>query len=346
MVIWAAIASFLEGSTYFGEAVASPPIPSWVVASQYSIAAMAAALAMVLAWRLPTQIDAKALSLHLALLAVAHALLIDGAGSPSRLHRLTFSVTGSGAIAAFVAFTRVFPQPIERFSVPQAQLAVVLDRTTVWTALLAIPYAGLLYFTYASYGDEYGMMLVERYVPGARVAVGLIAVGFVAAISVGVRGLWQSYAGAGDSGRRRILIVVAGYIFSFFALLAMASLVGLALLTGSRPLVAFSTWASYVLWPIAVLPALAALFAAVFFTRAFDPTLAIRRTAVYGTLFVAMTFVFAGLEELITSQITQRFGLPDLAGTWIAGGAVALVVGPVRDMLDRAVRRRTRFATD
>ena len=117
-------------------------------------------------------------------------------------------------------------------------------------------------------------------------------------------------------------------------------------MTGSRPLVALSTRASYVLWPVAVLPALAALFTAVFFTRAFDPTLAIRRTAVYGTLFVAMTFAFAGLEELITSQMTQRLGLPDLAGTWVAGGAVALAVGPVRDVLDGAVRVRMRFDED
>lgn len=337
LAVWATLAGVAEGTDYFSGGLADLPIPAWSVGSQYLIAALSCALSLILAWSLPGRPDAEALALHLGLLALAHALLVDGSGSPGPLHRGTFAVSGAGALAAFVGFTRIFPA-FDPEGAGRERWPYVREPLAAWSWALALPYAGLLFLTYSRYGDEFGMMLVERYSPGARVGVALVALGFVAGVSVGVGSLLRRHRVAERSDQKRILLILAAYLLSFAVLLILASLVTLAIATGNRFLIVSSTWAGYILWPVAVVTVLLALFVAVFFTTVFDPSGAIRRTAVYGSLVVVLTFAFAGIEELVTAAATDRLGLPDAVGTWIAGGTVALAVSPLHGFLDRRIR--------
>ena len=108
-------------------------------------------------------------------------------------------------MASFIAFTRVFPDPIDDREGPADMRLLLRDPISRAAAWLSVPYAGLLYFTYARYGSDYGAMLVREYNPGARAAVGLITLGFLVAATVGVWSIWRSYGRAAVEGRGRII---------------------------------------------------------------------------------------------------------------------------------------------
>ena len=56
-------------------------------------------------------------------------------------------------------------------------------------------------------------------------------------------------------------------------------------------------------------------------------------------MLLTLTFVFAGIEEVAQSVLVSRMGVPDAVSTWIGAGAVALLVGPLRDRFQKWVAR-------
>jgi hypothetical protein len=86
-----------------------------------------------------------------------------------------------------------------------------------------------------------------------------------------------------------------------------------------------------------VLSVIVALFGA----GAFDPQLAMRRTTIVGVVSVLMIFTFGVVETMLGDLVVSRTGLPSGSETWISGGVLALLFGPLRSVVDRGVDRWT-----
>lgn len=94
------------------------------------------------------------------------------------------------------------------------------------------------------------------------------------------------------------------------------------------------------LWILAIPPVvLVCLYLAVFYDGLLDPTLAIRRTTVYGTMGLVFLFLFAGLGSLAENWLESSVGLPGSLGTVLIGGTSAVVLVPVKRRMDHFINR-------
>ncbi len=72
----------------------------------------------------------------------------------------------------------------------------------------------------------------------------------------------------------------------------------------------------------------------IFYRGTIDPTLAIRRTSVYGLLGLLMSVLFISLERLLAGEVASAVGLSDRSGATIAGISTALLFIPAYRWLD------------
>lgn len=226
------------------------------------------------------------------------------AGAPARLFDAALDLGFFMAMAATVAVSRSFPEPL-----PDGRVA----RAAPW--VLALLAWGATASGFAPLTPRVGMA---------------IALGVAAAA---LHGQLSMYRAADAGGRRRVLWLAQGMVaFTVVAALQVA----LVVLTKVTPLrIPVPGW-EYWLRLAALVAGLGFLAVAVFYRGALDPGLVIRRTAVYGILGVGLVFLFTGVETLTSSWLTERLGLGESAGSWLAGSVVALIVGSFHD----AVRRR------
>lgn len=161
------------------------------------------------------------------------------------------------------------------------------------------------------------------------------------------------YLVADADGQRRVLWIVNGFAAAFWIMLVgslilfvIAFTVGLshglaaAQVEGEAVGLQIPYWwllAAEWNYILAMLAILASIAAATLYRGALDPGLVLRRTTVYGLLGVCIAFLFAVLENILSSQVALRLGLPGAAGSWLAGGVTALMIGP----LHRRIKRRT-----
>lgn len=114
--------------------------------------------------------------------------------------------------------------------------------------------------------------------------------------------------------------------------------VSLVVLVRTTPLrIPIPGW-EYWLRLAALVVGLAFLGVAVLYRGALDPALVLRRTALYGFVGVALVFAFTAIEDLTSSWLTERLGLGENAGSWLAGGVVALLLGPIHEALGRMMK--------
>ena len=168
--------------------------------------------------------------------------------------------------------------------------------------------------------------------------------------------LWlaASYLRAGflvadEEGRRRVLWIVNGFSGAFW--LMLIGTVGMFLVSVS---VGISHGIAHELghaddllipyWILlgvewvyifAMLAILVSIVAAILYRGAMDPGLVLRKTTVYGALGVCLAFVFAILENILSSQVAVRFDMPGATGGWLAGGLTALAIGPLHHLIKR-----------
>ncbi|HSW29108.1 MAG TPA: hypothetical protein VLH75_06365 [Longimicrobiales bacterium] len=256
----------------------------------------------------------RELSLVAVVLALMGAPFLDSgagpalaaAGVPAWLFEQALSLGFFMAMAATYAVSRSFPYPLQDGRVARA---------APWTAALVawgLGAAGVLPLT-----PRVGM----------AVALG------VAAASLFNEG--TMYRAADAQGRRRVLWLAQGMVaFTVVAALQVA----LVVLTRVTPLrIPLAGW-EYWLRLAALVAGLAFLGVAVFYRGALDPALVLRRTAVYGIVGVGLVFVFTAVEDLTSSWLTERLGLDESAGSWLAGTVIALIVGSLHDALGRRVK--------
>lgn len=91
--------------------------------------------------------------------------------------------------------------------------------------------------------------------------------------------------------------------------------------------------------PVIALAFVLSLWASILNRGSFDPALALRRGAGYAVLGVVLTAVFVALEGAASSLVVVHLGMPSQSGPVLAGTAVALGFGPLRERVDRGVQR-------
>ena len=299
-----------------------------------------AALALALAWRGTSRPDTRALALFLALLGYAPSgdlvasVLQQLAGPAAREAGYALRDTlYLLACAALVRFAAVFPRP----------LAVAELGRGRWAALRAAPLDGPRWWRAAALGALAGagaMQLVGALGVGARGRAAAVALCSAApgssARALAAADLRARRARLTDAERRRLYWVLQGLVAAS-AVAAVASAVRLAELFGLWA-IPVASW--YVLTVIAGLD-LAVLFLAVamFYEGAFDPALAIRRTALAGVVATVMVFVFVGAEQLLEETLRRWTGVSDRLGGIVTGGVVAFSFEPVKRRVERVVER-------
>src|SRR5690606_23557171 len=91
----------------------------------------------------------------------------------------------------------------------------------------------------------------------------------------------------------------------------------------------------YCLAPMLVAAFLLGLACSVFYSGTLDPRLAMRRSLVAGTCGLSLTALFVFIENVVTAQISQRFGMPEGTGS----GRPAVAACPARAACPGRARR-------
>jgi hypothetical protein len=86
-------------------------------------------------------------------------------------------------------------------------------------------------------------------------------------------------------------------------------------------------------WSLANVGLIACLLTAVLYRGDIDPRLVVRRTAVYTLVTGALVFTFAAFENYVADLVALFLGLPGGLVEALGGGAVALLMKPLHDVL-------------
>lgn len=84
---------------------------------------------------------------------------------------------------------------------------------------------------------------------------------------------------------------------------------------------------------------LSCLTIALFFAGSIDPTLVIRKTAVYALATTAAVFLFTVFENYVASEMASRLNLDDKVVASIGGAFVGLIFQPMREAINRLCMR-------
>ena len=93
----------------------------------------------------------------------------------------------------------------------------------------------------------------------------------------------------------------------------------------------------YCLAPVLLASFLLGLACSMFYSGSLDPRLAMRRSLVAGACGLSLTALFVFIENLVTAQVSARFGMPEGTGSVIAGTMAAVAFSPLRTRLERSV---------
>jgi class 3 adenylate cyclase len=149
---------------------------------------------------------------------------------------------------------------------------------------------------------------------------------------------------AGREDRRRLLWVYYGFLVAFLAMIL--GTFGLIFPESGRELMVAATSgplgdraASSLFLAVPAPWILLSLLIATFYSGEFDPSLAIRKTSVYGTLGLLFLFLFAGFGNAAEGFLESSVGLPPFAGSVVTGGTLAVILIPVKRRMDVWVNR-------
>lgn len=255
---------------------------------------------------------------NVAILRMLHVLLPSGG---DRAYNLALAVGIATALAALVRFSTQFPGSVRSGgSKPSGSGNRFIRIRSTAASLQVVGLAGVLVALVLALD---ALLLRPTWYLGSSLV--LIYAFMVLGFLIASLNLWVGYSKVGEEDRRRIVWVGQGVL-----ILAIGVTIPLALRFASAAIRA--ELPSAVDWYVLALSELGfvlCLAFAVFGRGAIDPTLLFRRTTIAGGLTILGLFFFSGIENLATDLITSTVGLPDWAGTWIAGGLVALAFAPL-----------------
>jgi len=315
----------------------------------------AGALALLIVWRAEDRRGAKALGLFLASYGVCLALSTNPSGTASPETRIAFATFWTATILLSWRFWSRFPRTITADEVQApargpsySRWLRALNRLSATvvgrilrmraTAFVFAVLAAVFGWTLGTVGTyEYTFFIRDRGFLSAAHAVAL-SLSSVISIAVALAFAWTAYRLADAKGRSHIRwIVIAQVVIGFWTAMAI-SLLWLADVTGSTPLALAERFFGRTFHVVTSAANLTGFALAVFYSGALDLRPVINRTTVYGAMLVLLSFVFAGVEELLQSHLAEQLGVPDGLGTWVGAAVVALAMGPIHTRLQTFVR--------
>lgn len=255
------------------------------------------------------------------------------------------------AATAFLQFSLTFPKPIRL----RARMSPGKNPDVGYLVRATLPAKGWLWpIAAAVFGGLLLGLLIRAYTPfhwapltwsrGLSFLVTLVF--FLSALA----NLRHTLRTAKGEDRRRALSIAGGVlVFLFGAVLFLV--VSFAFLqyadnfaiipTHWGPLRRFLAVSNNrsVVASLAWLGTSAAFLYAIFGAGALDPSLAIRRSTVYGTLGALFLVLFAALESVLEDFAQARLGLSGRLGSMVAAGTIALVLVPFHKRLKRLAER-------
>ena len=322
--------------------------------STFVFSAFGGLLALFFSWKLPQRTDARVAALAMAFFAPFLSLFVVPSGSLTFVHRATFSISYACALVLFLRFTMVFPrtlsladlaalggggaQPSRRQRLGQvirsAQGFTLSHPALLWW--LGALLVGLTYVTTsAAFPYFLGDIILSH--PLAWVAFLLWFPFHFAVSALAVSFLWTGYRLANAEERSKTLWIVLGVSFGVAWFGFVMSLLYAALLTDIQILWTIVNPMANVLFSVMWFSILAGFAMAIFSSGAFDVRPLIDKTALYGLLGIVLLFLFGGVEVALGDFVLAWAGAPTGASTWIAGGTVAIVFGPLRTTFKKRV---------
>ncbi|MFW6088424.1 MAG: hypothetical protein ACODAB_01650 [Gemmatimonadota bacterium] len=319
---------------------------AWAIVAAFALSAVTAlaacGLALLLLWKVPDRPDARALTLFLAFLAIFWGSLFRFLQIDAGANELSFNLSYGGnwvsqtalaafvgSTAAFLRFSVLFPRPLTPDRLRPARWRRSPGRLRRWFLRPSVVW-----------GTAFAIFAVQRFLPSlawrlagspdtttgqlppallAAVTAGILLIGSfaLAAVVLGARNLLDSYRGASDEERSRILWVVTGFNLASWMVvgaLGLMLLVGLAsietvVLSAAIPL-------ALVLAPLVLVVSAAV---GILYAGAIDPALALRRSTVYGALGTLGVLAFAALESAVAEWLESRLELPGFVGSVTTG---------------------------
>jgi hypothetical protein len=315
-------------------------------------------IAVVVTWKTGRRREGRHLALLLGYVAACMALSVVPSGRTEAWRQAVFAVCWLGAIVEGFKFFTTFPQVVTvdgiRGLLARARgrgwLSVADRATARATGALVGTLAAKVAFTAVAVGFAYRLIGEgsHRYnifsdfvrpsgLPAPVEALLDLSGGLVILTVVAVA--WTAFRLAGDVERKRMLwIVLAQLTVAVFTVtsLALSVLWGL---TGSETIRFLRGLIAAVHHPLVWFVDLSGFALAIFHAGALDLRPVINKTTLYGALFLVLTFLFATVEQVAQNLLTDRFGVPDGFGAWLGAGTIAVAMGPIRDRIERLVRR-------
>lgn len=318
-------------------------------------------LAVVVTWRTGSRREGRHLALMLGYVAACMALSVVPRGAAEGWRQAAFGLLWMGAIVEGLKFFTAFPRPVtpEGVSALLARsnrrgLLAALDRFVArLVRILVATLWGKAAFTAAALGFAYRLvgegshrynMLSGFLRPSGLlmpVEVLLDVAGGVVILTVAAMA-WTGFRMADEEDRRRVLWIVLAQVTVAAFTLASLSLSLLQGLTDSHTIGVVRRFFAAVYHPFIWFVDLSGFALAIFHSGAFDLRPVINRTTLYGGLFLTLTFLFAAVEELAQSLVTERLGVPDGLGAWLGAGSIAAAMGPIRERLERLLKGMNR----
>jgi hypothetical protein len=312
----------------------------WYDALRLAAGASCLVLSVVLLIRVRAKRPALGLALFLLFLSLMYMgggyVSYPGSGRTLRLHVVhilegTLGLSGSFSdlfiflpgtwaywftLAAFIYFSRAFPAPRE---------AVKTWRDSPWLLFGAALILSVAYHTIDAWYDDH----MEQRLVGGSLTFALAAT-YLLGVWIGLRDLISNYRAAGGAARRSAQWVFLGLLLGGFMVVAYIILNVLVDLPYDAVMISYSLVLLFIVLGVGM---------GIFYSGTFDPTLAIRKSTVYGLTGVTLAILFGVFEEATSTFIVGRFQLPDSLGTWIGSIISVLAIAPILRTVERRVPR-------
>lgn len=146
----------------------------------------------------------------------------------------------------------------------------------------------------------------------------------------------EGYLAADKHTKNRALWIMEGFIAAYVLVFLATACVPLGALLNSPEVFG----AAPVGIMLAALAFTLCVMVSVFFHGALDAGLMIRRTVFAGLFGGLLAFLFAVIEQVVTTMISESFDLPASTGLFVSGAIAAGVFGPLWQSVNKWISRR------
>lgn len=291
----------------------------------------AGGLAVLVALRARATPANRVFALFLGALALGVAVEQGVPAVPRAWSAALYHALVATGLAATLRLSQLFPRPLDPAAV---RAAPGPRRLRMFQARAMGPGPAWL-----GVGVGGWLLLVAAYsVWRSSLAVLLQMALVLVVLTIATSYLRVAYARGDDADRGRIFwFIEAGLITIGALVLGSGVEVSLHAYGNRSPLV---LWTHAMILPLGLLGMVVVFAIAALYKGAVDSRLVVRQTLVYGAIGFLLTLVFVAIETLVEEVLATRLGLPDRAGGYIAGLTAALVFGPLRGWIERAIGAR------